>query len=618
MPRKAKELSARAVAALKQPGTYAVGGVDGLYLSVVTSGSRSWLFRYSSKSDGKVKRREMGLGGFPKLSLAEARDKARAAQTDLNAGRDPIDVRKSEKRAPTFWEVAEDVLATVEASGKNPKHRQQWRNTLKDYAAPLHAKPVDTVTTEDVAAVLAPIWQSKPETASRLRGRIERVLSVAKAKGLRSGENPAAWRENLEPILGRRRKLSRGHHQAIAHDQVPSFVAALRRSGGVAAQALEFTILTAARTGEVIGAQWSEFDLRGGIWTVPAGRMKAGREHRVPLSARAIAILEAASKLKRDDSNVVFPGQSAGGFLSNMAMAAVLKRMQRDDITVHGFRSSFRDWAGEISSFANEVCEMALAHAIRDKAEAAYRRGDLFEKRRTMMEAWAAYCEPAASEAGAPALPPLQDYLSAKRGRGRPRLLRGGGPAKIIAKRGRCWANKTEAAGMEHAVQIARQIALAGFGTANAIGVQALFEAKYGDAGREALAEAESDLMLEGGNFLPDTTIAASRQLTDAELALNQRGPDPDEEDDGQSYIWVSPIFETAAERNRLTKKGFVIAKSKNDAQLVSDSSDNADIDNRPVGHDVDTLATNIRRYRKKLRKDTNVQLELLGLTSKY
>lgn len=592
MPRKAKELSARAVVALKQPGAYAVGGVDGLYLSVVASGSRSWLFRYSSKSGGKVKRREMGLGGFPKLSLAEARDKARAAQTDLNAGRDPIDARNSAQRAPTFWEVAEDVLATVEASGKNPKHRQQWRNTLKDYAAPLHAKPVDTVTTEDVAAVLAPIWQSKPETASRLRGRIERVLSVAKAKGLRSGENPAAWRDNLEPILGKRRKLSRGHHQALAHDQVRSFVAALRRSGGIAAQALEFTILTAARTGEVIGAQWSEFDLKGGVWTVPADRMKAGREHRVPLSARAIAILEAASKVKRDDTNVVFPGQSADGVLSNMAMAAVLKRMQRDDITVHGFRSTFRDWAGEVSSFANEVCEMALAHAIRDKAEAAYRRGDLFEKRRSMMEAWAAYCEPAASEAEASMLPPSQDETAPKRRRGRPRLT----PDQVAE---RVAAGKRPSPSAE-ARQLANMLALS-FTTANAAAVQALFEVANGDRGRDALHRAECVLLkAEGDKFPPE--FDSDGRLTDAKLRNAQLGPDPTEEDDGQDYRWVSPAFETAAGRKLVAKEGFEIPRSRDDA--------------RGVGHDVEAVAAGVRRHRKKQRQADDAQLELLGLTA--
>jgi integrase len=396
MPRKAKELSAKAVAALKEPGSYAVGGIDGLYLTVAVSGARSWLFRYSVKTGTSVRRREMGLGGFPKLPLSEAREKARAAQAELNAGGDPIDARNAVKRVPTFWEVAEDLLATVEASGKNAKHRQQWRNTLKGYAAPLHAKPVDCITTDDVASVLAPIWQAKPETASRLRGRIERVLSIAKAKGLRAGENPAAWRDNLEPILGKRRRLTRGHHEALSYADIAAFAGALRQCEGVAALALEFTILTAARTGEVIGARWPEFDLVEKVWAVPAVRMKAGREHRVPLTDRAVAILEAVKKIRRD-GEFVFPGRSAESCLSNMAMAAVLKRMKRDDITVHGFRSCFRDWAGEVSSFPNEVCEMALAHAVRNKAEAAYRRGHLFEKRRAMMQAWADYCEPKTS-----------------------------------------------------------------------------------------------------------------------------------------------------------------------------------------------------------------------------
>jgi integrase len=292
--------------------------------------------------------------------------------------------------------VAEDMLATAEADWKNAKHRQQWRNTLKTYAAPLHDKAVDVITTDDVAAVLRPIWTEKPETASRLRGRMERVFSVAKARKLRSGENPAAWRDNLQPLFGKRKRLTRGHHCALPYRNAKDFTASLRRGQGVAALALELTILTAARTGEVIGARWPEIDLEAKVWTVPAVRMKAGKEHRVPLSARAVVILETVAKLKRDHDGFIFPGQSADGSLANMAMAAVLKRMKREDITVHGFRSTFRDWAGEVSSFPNEVCEMALAHTIQNKAEKAYRRGDLLDKRRPMMQAWADYCEPAA------------------------------------------------------------------------------------------------------------------------------------------------------------------------------------------------------------------------------
>jgi integrase len=630
MPRKAKELSARAVAALKEPGAYAVGGVNGLYLSVASAEARSWLFRYSVKSGAQVRRREMGLGGFPKLSLSEARDKAREAQTGLNAGRDPIDARNSVKRVPTFWEVAEELLATVEASGKNPKHRQQWRNTLTDYAAPLHTKPVDIVTTDDVAAVLAPIWQAKPETASRLRGRIERVLSIAKAKGLRSGENPAAWRDNLEPILGKRRKLSRGHHEALPYEKVPDFLVALRRGGGVAALALEFTISTAARTGEVIGARWPEIDLKTKIWTVPPARMKAGREHRVPLSGRAVAILEAARKLRRDDSDVVFPGQSAEGCLSNMAMAAVLKRMKRDDITVHGFRSSFRDWAGEVSSFPNEVCEMALAHAIRDKAEAAYRRGDLFEKRRALMEAWAAYCEPPVGSER-PTEEQADDSASPERGRGRPPLTdeqilarlaegkalsraamaraRAAGVSLEVRKRGPKWGSQSaprdgDAAMLEDAARMARQMAEAGVGKANSIAVQALFEADHGEIGREAMAKAETALAKDEWEKLSPVVIEdGTLTPADADLQDAQLGPDPVGGDDiGFPERWISPVFETAAGRKALVDGGFDIPKSKDDGRK----------DGR-VGHEVDAIAKNVQRHRAKQRQADAAQLDLLG-----
>ena len=615
MPRKAKELSARAVAALKEPGAYAVGGIDGLYLTVATAGARSWLFRYSVKVGDKVRRREMGLGGFPKLSLSEAREKAREAQTELNAGRDPIDARNTVKRVPTFWEVAEDLLATVEASGKNAKHRQQWRNTLKDYAAPLHAKPVDSITTDDVAAVLAPIWQAKPETASRLRGRIERVLSVAKAKGHRAGENPAAWRDNLEPILGKRRRLTRGHHEALGYADVAAFVGSLRRGGGVAALALEFTILTAARTGEVIGARWPEVDLAEKVWTVPAVRMKAGREHRVPLTDRAVAILEAVKKLRRE-GDIVFPGQSADGCLSNMAMAAMLKRMKRDDITVHGFRSCFRDWAGEVSSFPNEVCEMALAHTIRNKAEAAYRRGDLFEKRRAMMTAWAAYCEPPAGFEPLPLPEPDAAEDAPKRGRGRPPLtleqvqdrIAAGKPlsrnAKALAlaagiplaarKRGR-------AAVLDEATSLARQMAEAGHGKANAVAVAALYEADHGEEGREAIADAEAALALAEWTEGPICVVAGSEPApTPDQLENCQCGPDPDGGDDaGFPERWLSPAFQSKAGRKHLADKGLEVPQSRDDA--------------RGVGTEVDVIAQNVRRHREKRARQEAGQLDLLG-----
>jgi integrase len=265
-------------------------------------------------------------------------------------------------------------------------------STLETYAAPLRSKPVDTITTDDVLAVLKPIWTRKPETASRVRGRIEKVLDAAKAKGFREGENPARWRGHLDHLLSKPSKLARGHHAAMAYEEVAAFLADLRQREGTAALALELCVLTAARSGEVLGMQWSEIDFDKKIWTVPAERMKAGREHRVPLSSRAAAILRQFEKLKVGD--FVFTGQARNKPLSNMAMEMVLRRMKVEDATVHGFRSSFRDWAGNVSSFAREVVETALAHVIGEKAEQAYRRGDALEKRRKLMDAWASYCEP--------------------------------------------------------------------------------------------------------------------------------------------------------------------------------------------------------------------------------
>ncbi|OQW82788.1 MAG: hypothetical protein BVN31_07450 [Proteobacteria bacterium ST_bin15] len=513
------------------PGRYSDG--DGLYLVVSKSGSLNWVFLY----DFAGKRREKGLGkvadlrSFKQADLDAVRTAATACRAELKAGRDPLakaEPSASEsgaevKATPTFWSVAQDVLATVEASGKNPKHRQQWRNTLKDYAAPLHGKPVNAISTDDVAGVLAPLWRTKPETASRLRGRIERILSVAKAKGFRSGENPAAWRDNLEPILGKRRKLARGHHAAMAFQDVADFVGRLRASEGVAAVALEFTILTAARTGEVIGARWSEFNLGVGIWTVPAERMKAEREHRVPLSGRAIAILEAMRKLRRDGSDIVFPGQSADGCLSNMAMAAVLKRLKRDDITVHGFRSSFRDWAGEVSSFPNEVCEMALAHAIGSEAEAAYRRGNLFDKRRAMMAEWAVYCEPAT----APAVlsgEACQD--TPKRGRGRPKGSKTSKPNRPPTDDER-----------DHLAAKAAAQELLRRGLADS----------EGPAATAARAELET-LRVEFSQAVSIETGLAPP--SPEELAGAQRGPDPDDTDDG------FPNWPTKSDIPFLTKAG--------------------------------------------------------------
>jgi integrase len=297
---------------------------------------------------------------------------------------------------PTFGECADEFLAAKQSEWRNDKHRAQWTMTLSAYAAPLRNLPVDAIDTAAVLSVLKPIWQAKPETASRFRCRIEQVLDAAKAKGHRTGENPARWRGHLDKLLAKRQTLTRGHHAAMAYADVPAFLARLRerQAGSVSALALEFTILTAARSGEALGMRWDEVDETAKVWTVPPARMKAAREHRVPLSARALDLLGEAKRARTGD--FVFPGSRAGRPLSVMAMEMVLRRMGLDNVTVHGFRSAFRDWAGNETHFPREVAEAALAHVIGDAAERAYRRGDALEKRRALMEAWTNYCMPKA------------------------------------------------------------------------------------------------------------------------------------------------------------------------------------------------------------------------------
>lgn len=390
MARVAKRLSARAVATVG-PGRHADG--DGLYLSVTSDASgerRRWLLFFTMNG----KRREMGLGSAREVSLAQARELAAAARQKVREGIDPIAARDAEPvTVPTFGDMADAFIKTMEPQFRNEKHRYQWRQTLgDDYCAAIRTKPVDLITTEDVLSVLKPIWSTKPETASRLRGRIERVLNAAKAKGYRSGENPAAWRGHLANLLPKRHKLTRGHHAAMPYADVPGFLALLRARHGVAALALEFTILTAARSGEVRHATWREFDLEAGIWTVPAVRMKAGRIHRVPLVPRALLILQEMAKLGADPNGLIFPGAKPGRPMSDMTMGAVLRRM-KVDVATHGFRSSFRDWCGEETSFPREIAEAALAHVVGDETERAYRRGDALEKRRKLMDAWASFCE---------------------------------------------------------------------------------------------------------------------------------------------------------------------------------------------------------------------------------
>jgi integrase len=386
MARALNKLTARTVETLKEAGRHGDGG--GLYLVVTKSNSKNWslLFDFASK------RREMGLGSYPEIDLASARIKAADARKLLANGVDPLASRKGSRVAVTFGMFADDYVKTMRSEWRNEKHAAQWTMTLTHYAEPIRGLPVDRIGTEEVLGVLKPLWQRVPETAERLRGRIENVLSAAKAKGLRSGENPAAWRGHLDQLLPKRQRLKRGHHAALPYDQLAAFITDLRERQAIAGLALEFTILTAARSGEVLGARWQEIDTVKAIWTIPADRMKAGKEHRVPLSDRALAIIDAVKPLMKDGKSFIFPGQR-GKALSVMAMTMILRRMKRTDITVHGFRSTFRDWASETTGFPHEVCEMALAHTIGNKAEAAYRRGDLFDKRRDLMAAWAAFCE---------------------------------------------------------------------------------------------------------------------------------------------------------------------------------------------------------------------------------
>ncbi len=383
MARKINRLNARAVATITEDGRHADGG--GLYLSISPNGGRRWVFLY--RWHGKPT--EIGFGSARDVTLARARELASQARAKLAESINPKDARRPRGGA-TFRECADRMIEAMRPSWRNAKHAAQWEMTLRDYAAPLHRLPADKITTDDVLSVLKPLWNDKPETASRLRGRIERVLDGAKAQGLRSGENPARWRGHLDQLLPKRQRLTRGHHAAMAHTDVPAFMADLQSRQSTAGSALEFAILTAARSGEVLGARWPEFDLERAVWTVPAERMKAGREHRVPLSRRALKIVKAMHETRNGD--FVFPGQKPGNPLSVMALEMVLRRMKIKNVTVHGFRSAFRDWAAECTTFANEVCEAALAHVIENKAEAAYRRGDLFDKRRKLMEAWAVYC----------------------------------------------------------------------------------------------------------------------------------------------------------------------------------------------------------------------------------
>jgi integrase len=379
---------------------------DGLYLRVGPTGGASWLFRY--KLSGKS--RYMGLGRHPETSLAVAREKAADARKLSRSGVDPIASRDeeserkklekeatflSENEAPskpiTFKEVALDYIAAHKAGWKNAKHAQQWKNTLTTYAFKVIGDlPPQEIGIEHVLKILKPIWIEKPETASRLRNRIELVLDAAKARDLRTGENPARWRGHLDKLLPPRQKVRAvKHHAAIPWSELPAFVATLEKAQDLSAKALRFTILTACRTSEVLSSTWAEVDLVAGVWTIPASRMKARKEHRVPLSKAALDLLIDLPRV--EGNNHLFPGARKGKPLSNMAMLMVLRRMKRNDLTTHGFRSTFRDWASEVTHYPREVCEHALSHTVENAVEAAYRRGDLFEKRRCLMDDWAKY-----------------------------------------------------------------------------------------------------------------------------------------------------------------------------------------------------------------------------------
>jgi integrase len=387
-------LTALKVARASKPGMHPDGG--GLYLQVTGAGAKSWVYRFSLRG----KSREMGLGSLSAISLVDARAKAAECRRLRQEGVDPIDARKTSRaqfafdaaKALTFKDAASAYIASHRTGWRNEKHSAQWESTLKTYAEPIIGSvSVQAIDTALVLKVLEPIWSTKPETAGRVRGRMESVLDWATTRGYRKGENPARWRGHLDNLLPARSKVRAiKHHAALPYGELPEFIAALREQEGVAARALEFTILTAARTGETTGASRAEINPAAKVWTVPAARMKAGKEHRVPLPPRALTII--GDVVTADAKKFVFPGGKLGKPLSNMAMTTVLRRMDRGDITVHGFRSTFRDWAAERTNYPREVVEMALAHSIGDKVEAAYRRGDLFEKRRRLMSEWANYC----------------------------------------------------------------------------------------------------------------------------------------------------------------------------------------------------------------------------------
>lgn len=394
MPKKATELGPLHVSRLTKPGAHAVGGVAGLQLKINEEGARSWVLRAMVAG----KRRDMGLGGYPDVPLAEARQRARDARAKIHAGTDPIQARRKARsavaaasaKAKTFDQCAEAYIKAKSGEWANAKHHTQWETTIESYASPvIGGLLVADVDVSNVLKVLEPIWRTKTETASRLRGRIESILDWATARGYRTGENPARWRGHLDQLLARPKKIAKvKHHEAVPVDSVAAFVADLRHVEGTSARALELAVLTAARSGEIRGARWPEIDLDARVWTVPAERMKAKKEHRVPLSTQAFDLLQHLPRTQASD--LLFPGRK--GPLSDMSLTAVMRRMKLTAVP-HGFRSTFRDWAAERTNYSRDLAEMALAHAIENAVEAAYRRGDMLAKRAAMMQAWADFLD---------------------------------------------------------------------------------------------------------------------------------------------------------------------------------------------------------------------------------
>lgn len=391
-------LTARGVASITEAGRHADGG--NLYLNVTKTGAKSWVFFYRFNK----KQREMGLGPYPAISLADAREAAIETRRLLAAGEDPLEARKAARAAAkaakaselTFGAYADEFVMGREETWKNEKHRAQWHSTLSDkYIPELRKRPVAEVDVEDILAALTPIWNEKRETANRIRQRVERILYAAMVENKRpEGLNPARWKGHLEHKLPKGRKIPKGHFRAMPWEEVPAFMTALEDRQGVSARALEFVVLCASRSGEVRGMRWNEVDLDKMLWRVPAERMKAGKEHHVPLSDRAVEVIQTMLPLRPRRNwgdALVFPGMKHGQ-LSDMTLGAVLKRMGIANATVHGFRSSFRDWCGEETSTPFEVAEMALAHKVGDETSQAYLRSTLFKKRRTLMDQWAAFC----------------------------------------------------------------------------------------------------------------------------------------------------------------------------------------------------------------------------------